>query len=223
MKDLKEMTSVQRRVTSSAVSFRASEDVEGEVVRGYAARFNSPTILYDWGEERWEETIQPGFFNNVLEDDVRCLIDHESAKVLARSAAGNLRFGQDDVGLWYEFTPQGQSYAEDLVINLRNGNISQSSFGFLINKDGHGYEEKSEGNVLVVKRTLKADGCRQLLDVSPVTYPAYKSTDVGLKAMESGMEDFNAGLEEFRNKKKETKRAVVDHTRELLEFEILGL
>ena len=47
-------------------------------IKGYAALFNSMTLLMSYGDCDYYEVILPGAFDNVLTNDVRCLFDHES-------------------------------------------------------------------------------------------------------------------------------------------------
>jgi len=225
-KELKNLTVPQFRTVEHPVEMRATEDGgEKNSVFGYAAKFNSETVLYDFGDEVWIETIDPGFFDDVMGDDVRALNNHGSDKVYARTKSGTLRIGQDEVGLWYQFKIRGnRSYSLDLKDELTTGDVDQSSFGFMLKQDGFSYEEKDVNGVWTVRRTLLKGGCKTLLDVSPVTYPAYESTEVGLNSVNAGLEHFKNGLAEFRNKNKPADNAKkADISKELIELEILGL
>ena len=68
------------------------------------------------------------------------------------------------------------SYARDLMVSIERGDVTQSSFGFIVDRDR--WEEDDEGRVI---RTIET--FRQLLDVSPVTFPAYPEADVGLRSL----------------------------------------
>ena len=60
------------------------------------------------------------------------------------------------------------SYARDLSTNLKNGNITQSSFAFTIASNGETWETDEEGRD--IRTITKID---RLFDISSVTYPAY--------------------------------------------------
>ena len=114
------------------------------------------------------ESISRGAFDNVLENDVRALINHDPSLVLGRTSAGTLELTSDDVGLKYRVKLGNQQYATDLYESIQRGDISQSSFAFTI-KDQTWSEDRS---------SRKVNEVAQLLDVSPVTYPAYKEATV---------------------------------------------
>jgi uncharacterized protein len=153
---------------------------------GYAAVFyrdGDPTTEYEmwpaeYGFPRVVERVQPGAFDRALkEDDVRALFNHETDKVLGRSASGTLRLSVDAVGLRYEIDPPDTHLAHDLIQSLQRGDISGSSFAFV--PRGTVYRDTKEGDVQVtyVERTDV-----QLFDVGPVTYPAYGGATSGLRS-----------------------------------------
>nr|MDH3152592.1 HK97 family phage prohead protease [Bacillus licheniformis] len=65
-------------------------------------------------------------------------------------------------------------YANDLYENIRLGNISNCSFGFLLGKGGDSFTRDQETGLPL--RSLR--NISKLTDVSVVTYPAYEDTDV---------------------------------------------
>jgi uncharacterized protein len=153
---------------------RAEQREEKTVVRGYAAKFDS--MSENLGGFR--EIIAPGAFDAVLENDVRALINHDSSLILGRTTAGTLRIGADAVGLWYEYDSPDTSYARDLLVSMQRGDVDQSSFQFFVGDDD--WKEDSEGRVI---RTIKS--VERLLDVAPVTFPAYQNTTVSKRALDT--------------------------------------
>ena len=143
------------------------------IIEGYAALYNSET---DLGVFR--ESISPGAFDDVLNDDVRALINHDPSLILGRSSAGTLELSTDEFGLKYRVKLGEQQYAKDLYSSIKRGDISQSSFAFTI-KDQSWSEDRS---------TRKVEKVAKLLDVSPVTYPAYKSATVAARKEEEPKE-----------------------------------
>lgn len=169
---------------------RVDNDDSRKVV-GYASVFNS--LSENLGGYR--EVIQRDAFNDVLKDDVRALLNHDPSLVLARSTngEGTLSLSLDDTGLRYSFdVPEGLSYGDDLLVNLKNGNITQSSFGFVVEDDSWGQDEN--GNTI---RTIKK--VARLLDVSPVTYPAYPDSTVS----QSRFLEYRTKLEKIENEKQQ--------------------
>ncbi|WP_204205872.1 HK97 family phage prohead protease [Mammaliicoccus sciuri] len=144
-------------------------DDEKMIVEGYALRFN--TLSNDLGG--FVETISPEALKEADLSDVRCLIDHDSSKVLGRTTSETLELKVDDEGLYFRTQLPNTTYAKDLYENIRLGNINQCSFGFILDENGDEFEKREDG---LFKRTLRK--IKSLFDVSIVTYPAYNDTDV---------------------------------------------
>jgi len=150
---------------------------------GHAAVFNSRTAIGNPQTVGFFEEIAPGAFSKTInEGDARMLIDHDSAHVVSRVSAGTLRLSQDQRGLAVDSElDTNLSYVNDLVANLRNGNITGMSFGFQVVKDAWTTEETrnaaGEKVSVELRRVIEA----KLLEVSPVTFPAYESTDAGVR------------------------------------------
>ena len=161
-------------------AFEATIEVRNEgdepMVRGYASVFDK--LSENLGGFR--EIIAPGAFDEVLNDDVRALFNHDPNLILARTKSGTLRLSVDDNGLAYEFTPPNTNTGRDLVESMKRGDVSQSSFAFTVDSDE--WSEDQEGRVL---RTITK--MKRLLDVSPVTYPAYPDATVGMRGLDAFM------------------------------------
>jgi len=176
----------ESRFLSASVELRAAAETEKPpIVRGYAAKFNSRSENLGGSSHQFFEIIQPGAFDDVLNDDVRALLNHESSAILARSknGEGSLKIGTDETGLWYEFEAPDTQIGRDLVTSLKRGDIDQSSFSFTVEKEGESWESKQDGDgPMVHVRTIKK--VARLYDVSPVTYPAYPDATVALRSLE---------------------------------------
>jgi HK97 family phage prohead protease len=152
----------------SGVKYRTSEVRAASkpmVLEGYAALYNEPTDL-----GAFREMIAPGAFAEVLEDDVRLLLNHDGAP-LARTKNGTLELSDDDKGLLYRAELIDTQAGRDLYAMVQRGDITQSSFGFTIER-----QEIQEDGLRVITKVGR------LLDVSPVTYPAYEATEVYARA-----------------------------------------
>lgn len=161
---------------------RAGTNGEKPTIEGYAAVFNEQSE--DLGG--FIEVIEPGFFDDVIEQDVRALWNHDDDSVLGRTRAGTLELKQDEIGL-YQITyppvvePDAARWAQDVMISIRRGDVSQMSFAFIAKSMGRGDATDGDEWMRVEGKTirfLKKGGCKELLDVSPVTYPAYPQTNV---------------------------------------------
>lgn len=168
------MTSYTTRTWSldhSAIT--RDEDSGAPTFDGHASVFGQPTLIgsRDFG---FVEQIAPGAFDNVLDNDVRLLVNHTGLP-LARTTNGTLTLSQDDHGLRNVAQIAATSQGNDVVTLLERGDVSQQSFGFTIAADGQEwskYESKSDDDLDGMEmRTVTNVG--QLFDTSIVTFPAY--------------------------------------------------
>jgi len=145
---------------------RAAGD-DALVVEGYASNFD---VEYDLGY--FKETVARGAFDDVMQDDVRFLLNHTGAP-LARTTNGTLELSVDETGLKYRAALADTQDGRDLYKLIKRGDISQSSFAFTIEAD-----EWSEDRST---RTITKVG--KLLDTSAVTYPASPTASVYARNM----------------------------------------
>ncbi|RZJ33730.1 MAG: HK97 family phage prohead protease [Flavobacterium sp.] len=187
---IKNIEGAERRFFASEVRAAKKDDAAPEalpVIEGYAAKFNSETVIGRYYQFR--EKIAPEAFNDVLNDDVRCLFNHDPNHVLARciDGEGTLTLTVDAVGLKYSYVTPNRQYAKDLADAIEAGDVSQSSFAFEVESET--WEEK-EGEFPL--RTINK--YKKLYDVSPVTYPAYADTEVAKRSFDEFKKD-NEGSE----------------------------
>jgi hypothetical protein len=165
---------IERRTIK--MEFRATMENEKPMIRGVAAVFNSPSE--DLGGFR--EKISPGAFKSAIENsDIRALFNHDSNMILGRTTSKTLRVAETENGLEYECDMPDTTYARDLMTCMQRGDINQCSFGFSIDEGDDEFEKDSLGQWT---RTIKR--VARLYDVSPVTYPAYVSTECSLRSLE---------------------------------------
>jgi HK97 family phage prohead protease len=154
---------------------RINESDGGTCIEGHAAVFDS------WSETLggifpFKEKVRKGAFaESIGKDDIRALFNHDPNYVLGRNRAGTLELVEDDVGLRVRITPPDTSWARDITTSIRRGDISQMSIGFVVEDD-----EWSSKDGIDTRELKKV----RLFDVSPVTFPAYTATDVGVRAMQ---------------------------------------
>ncbi|KPL29074.1 hypothetical protein JI76_28545 [Streptomyces anulatus] len=170
-------------LATAGLQVRAA-DGGGPGFTGHAAVFNSRTAIGNpltWGF--YEEIAAGAFTKTIAEGDARMLVDHDTRLVVSRVSAGSLRLAQDQVGLAVDADLDTElSYVSDLVVNLRNKNVTGMSFGFRVVKDD--WEtvsvDTSEGAMDAELRVIREV---QLFEVSAVTFPAYEDTDAGLRSV----------------------------------------
>ena len=169
------MDSKKEYRTLPLTELRAEENDGRKIICGHAAVFDS------WSETLggffpFKEKVRAGAFQRSIEkDDIRALFNHDANHVLGRNRAGTLELGEDEKGLFVRIMPPDTQWARDLQISIARGDISQMSFGFTVEKDDWSTEDGVDTRELIEVR---------LFDVSPVTFPAYAQTDVGVRAHE---------------------------------------
>lgn len=164
-------------------------DSESRMVEGYALLFETSSDGLDFEEVISREALE----GVIARSDVFALLNHSKERgILARSinGAGSLTLEVDEKGLLYRFDAPNTALGNELLENLRRGEINQSSFAFDVDSDK--WERKSDGTW---KRTINQIG--HLYDVSPVYNAAYSKTSVYMRGKE--VEEERLAEEERRN------------------------
>lgn len=166
---MKKMPKKETR-TFNITGLETKDGIEGEpnVISGYAAVFNSKTIIGDW----FEEIISPGAFSKTIASgDVRALFNHDWGNVLGRTKSGTLKLEEDDRGLKFEVDLPNTSVARDLKESMQRGDINQCSFGFYPTEETWDYSNEP---------ALRTINEVELFEVSVVSLPAYDDTEVSI-------------------------------------------
>jgi HK97 family phage prohead protease len=165
---------IESAVPLLAVESRSEDGAEREYVVGYAAKFG--VLSLDLGD--FVERLDPGAFAIVAERrgrkkplETRALWNHDPNYPLARYP-GTLSMSVDEIGLRYEFPVPDTTYGRDIASNIRAGIVKGSSFSFTVPSGGESWSQENGRSV----RTITA--IDSLLDVGPVTFPAYPDADV---------------------------------------------
>jgi HK97 family phage prohead protease len=167
------LPAVERRFIADSPELRAADNTDFIPMKGYAAKFNKRS--QDLGY--FVEQLAPGAFTRTIaEDDIILNINHDASKILARNTNGTLRLSEDSVGLVTDADMANTSYAQDLAVLMRRGDINKMSFAFGTLRDH--WEELADGTLL--RTVLEA----RLFDVAIVTVPAYEDTEAGLRSLD---------------------------------------
>lgn len=169
------------------VDFQTRE-ADGELyIEGYFAVFNSEYEFWPGATE----IILPGAFDESVSGDVRALVNHNADLVLGRTKSGTLELKQDSRGLWGRICiNQEDRSAMDLYARVKRGDVSQCSFGFVIESER--FVDLGGG-----KCRWEVEKINPLYEVSPCTFPAYEET---------GISDRKADYEAIRHRRLETWR-----------------
>jgi uncharacterized protein len=174
------MADIERRILSTSASLRAEAQGDSLVLSGYAARFGMKSHPLPGG---FTEQIAPGAFRRAIaqKQDVRCLFNHDSNKVLGRVGSGTLRLAEDEKGLGFRCQlDRNQQAHRDLHASVKRGDISDCSFAFSVPEGGDSFDDGTdETGQRCTVRTLHDVN---LFDVSAVTNPAYPNTLLDARA-----------------------------------------
>lgn len=155
---------------------------EVRVSEGDAPKIQGTGVVYNqlsvvmWGMFR--EQIKPGAFSeSIAKRDVRTLWNHNSDYPLGRTGNGTVRITEDENGIHFDNDPPKTSWGADAVESIRRRDVSQMSFGFVTTEDSWGYDSDDQ----LIRTIVKGE----LWELSPVTFPAYPTTDVSVRSLES--------------------------------------
>lgn len=162
---------MENRSHKGTVEVRQSADGT-PIIAGYAAVFNR-----DSSDMGFVEQVDPAAFNRTLKQaDVRGLGNHDVNWLLGRVKSGTCRLTVDDTGLRYEIDvnvndPDGVRALE----KVKRGDWDGSSFSFNTIQDQWDWSTSPPQ-----RRLLEV----ALIDVGPVTFPAYPDATAASRALE---------------------------------------
>lgn len=166
------MRETETRHMPGLVELRSSERGIGRLV-GYAAVFNKRSQNLGG----FVEQVAPGAFNKSVKDKspVFARFNHDSSLLLGTVEAGTLRLETDRTGLRYTVDLPDTSAGRDVKELAARGDLRYSSFAFQTMDDR--WDADGDGTPL---RTLLSV---RLIDVAPVTDPAYRDTSAGMRSL----------------------------------------
>jgi HK97 family phage prohead protease len=157
---------------------RASPDEQG-IIEGRPIIFESKTDL-GW----FDEIVHRGALDKTNMDDVRFIVNHNTDMIpLARSRKGDknstmqLTVDKDGLKIRLKLDIENNTDAKNLYSALQRGDISGMSFMFSIN--GQSWTDEQSDHP-----TRHIDDIGEILEVSAVTFPAYKETEINARKKE---------------------------------------
>ena len=143
---------------------------------GYAAKFGTDSLLLGDFIERLEPTafdiVKAGKDDKGRPLNTRCLFNHDPNHLLGRFPT-TMKMTVDKIGLRYEcLLPESR---KDIAEMISRGDLKGSSFSFVIDPElGEKWTTENGQSIRLVRKI------KSLLDVSPVTYPAYDDATVAI-------------------------------------------
>lgn len=154
--------------------YRAFELRTGEeemTVEGYAAVFDSETVMYSCDGIDYKEVIDRKAFDNAEMADVVMNYNH-GGKPVARTKNGTLSLEVDSRGLKIKARLKGTEEGRKLYEEIKGGYIDKMSFAFIVSEDSYDRDT----------HTRRILGIKRLYDVAAVDIPAYDATDISARS-----------------------------------------
>lgn len=152
------------------------------VIHGRAIPYGSWSVVMRDGRGRpFRERFMPGAFDHWLASfpDISALWNHKAEMPLGRTGNGTLRISKAADGLYFELEPSNTSWGNDAVISIQRQDIRGVSFLFEAAEQGGDTWERPGADGVAQRTVLDA----KFYEISPVTFPAYRATEIGLRSV----------------------------------------
>ncbi len=184
----------------SKIIFRSTDiqsEKESRTITGRAIVFES------WSKNLggFYEIIHRGAITQELIDksDIIMNINHDDEKMVARSrqGKGTLSVSLKDDGVYFSFEAPTTSRGDELLYNIRNGNIFECSFAFTIPDDIHSERWYVDSDNVYRREVNVIDG---LYDMSLVIHGAYGDTNCQTRCADNEVLNPGDKITEYRKK-----------------------
>lgn len=152
----------------SFVELRAAGEDDKATVEGYAAVFDTPTVMYSVDGIDYKEEIATGAFNSTEMSDVVMNYNH-AGKPVARTKNGTLTLSVDSRGLKVSADLSGTEEGRRLYEEIKGGYID---IAFKVSEDAYNSDT----------HTRRITGIKRLFDVAAVDRPAYDATEISARS-----------------------------------------
>ncbi len=139
-------------------------------VEGYAVRFESPTVLFEYDGAEYKEQIDRNAFEECQMEDVIFNYNH-GGKVMARTRNQTLFLEIRSDGLYIRARLDGTEEGRRLYEEIKGGYIDRMSFRFSVREEAY----DKQNHMWTVRRI------KRLYDVSAVDIPAYDDTSISAR------------------------------------------
>ncbi len=126
----------------------------------------------------FRERIVPGAFARSLATrDIMMFAQHDSAKLLAKTGNGSLALTDTERGIKFDSTVAPTTDGHNIFTLIEQRLITGMSFAFVTTKERFVQETEDDLPTRFVEEG-------ELIELSPVTFPAYPDSDVAKRAFE---------------------------------------
>jgi HK97 family phage prohead protease len=182
----------EKELRSIAIDVELRAQTSTEETQRYIDGFG---VVYGKEEEIFDsyfETIEQGCFTKCFAQNpvIYCFFNHSPDNLLGRTdGIPPLELKDSSTGLFFSCPIPDTALGRDLIEQLNRKLVTGASFAFSVDKDE--WTTDKDGNI---HRSIQE--CT-LYEVGPVTLPAFKSTQVGLRDKESILREARERLNLF--------------------------
>lgn len=181
-----------KRMIRRMMQMRAADSEDDSmVVEGYAAVFNSETLIWEssWSGYRYMEKIAEGAFDGAKMDRTVFKYNHaDNGLVLASAANGTLTMSTDSNGLKIRAEIAPTTVGRDLYTLIKRGDLNKMSFAFTVAESTDTDNRDDKTYLTTINRF------DEIFDVSVVDFPAYDDTSI--EARSGGESEYFRNLDE---------------------------
>jgi HK97 family phage prohead protease len=165
---------IESRTTAAKVELRTAPG-GARRIGGYASRFDQVSEPLPF-----REVVDRRFFSRSESEGFAGVVarfEHSNLHLLGSVASGSLRLNVDDAGLNYVVDLPTTAAGDDTYTLVSRGDVAYSSMAFIVDSaDGDSWDYR-DGTPM---RTLLSG---KVVDIAPVSQPAYRSTDCALRSL----------------------------------------
>ncbi len=162
-----------------SVPFTLTRSGEGDglTLAGYAAVFNSPTLIRGEGPD-FDEVIAPGAFARTIQAKTPVLMfNHGQHPLVGDMPLGSItKLKEDARGLYIEARLASNWLIEPVRDAIASGAVDGMSFRFSVPKGKDEWDRTGD----IPLRTLREVNC---VELGPVVFPAYSDTSVAVRSL----------------------------------------
>lgn len=157
------------------IEVRSDDGGNYRMVVGYPIVFGKPS-----NDIGFIEYIDKGALDDVDLSEVFLVYAHDPNQPLARVDAGTLKLKVDSKGLYFEATLPNTTLANDVLENIRVGNIKGMSFLFTTKEDT--WEFSNDPGKPDIRHVTKID---QVFEITITPLPAYADTSIAIASRDA--------------------------------------
>lgn len=202
---------------STGIITRDAQSEDSRLIEGFAIVFDKPSReLRD--EKGWfiEKINRNALSEEMLvNQDVIMNIDHDNSRMLARyvKGEGTLHLELREEGLYFSFEAPDTALGNEVLFNVRNGNLFECSFAFIPSKR----KRYRSGDSII----QEIEEISNLFDCSIVVHAAYPDTEVSARDKENLEAEFEEAKAEIEEEEKKTRDTETLNALETLKNEFL--